>query len=175
MASNMEIFTDAYTHLSAFLQQHGFSFNRTRRISHRDGDLFRHSITFATLRSANSVQGTVMFEVRALASSEKLAEYRSANGIKLPINNAYLFGTTIENIYKPAPPYIRYNIGEEVTREKILLKIENILIEEVINFFSMIETPEKLVSAYKKAPIPCLEKFDAITHYVGLMKASGRL
>ena len=55
-----------------------------------------------------------------MAWSNALAEHRRQAGKTLPTNEAVLFGTTIGNIFHPAPPYVRYEIGDPQTRGDVM-------------------------------------------------------
>src|SRR2546428_474138 len=109
VSESFKIFKSACDQLGAGLAPHGFKYRKSKRDVWRQGRLFEHSVTFGTSRSINWLRGHVHLEVRALAWSTTLADYRQKAGITLPYNEAALFSTTIENIFHPAPPYVRYD------------------------------------------------------------------
>jgi hypothetical protein len=117
---SLQTFQLACDELGAFLKPFGFTYRRSQRESRRQGRLFEHFITFRTSRSINSLCGHVHLEVSASAWSTRLADYRHRTGISLPINEAVLFGATIENVFRPAPPYVRYDIGDPQARDGVL-------------------------------------------------------
>ncbi len=108
ISESLKVFRSACGVLGNALQEKGFEYRSTKREARRQGKLFEHIITLGTSRSVNSLPGHIELEVRALAWSDGLASYREKAGISLPTNKGFLFATTIENIFHPAPPYIRY-------------------------------------------------------------------
>ena len=164
-SESMAIFRVAADGLGAMLTERGFTYRKTNREAKRDGEMFEHSISFRTSRSLNSIPGHVELEVRATAWSEPFGDHRRANGIDLPINEACLFDCPIENIFKKAPPYIRYNIGNPSERSDVIRSIESTLVEEVLPVFGLIESPERLKEHLAQSSIPCLEDFDAQADY----------
>jgi hypothetical protein len=127
--------------------------------------LFQHIVTFGTSRGINSLPGHVHLEVRALAWSEALADYRRNAGIKLPINEAVLFGTTIENIFQPAPPYVRYDIGDPMKREEVLAGIKHVLEGDVLRAFALVESPRALHDAIAAGSILCLTEVAILDYF----------
>lgn len=95
-----------------------------------------------------------------------LAEYRRKAGITLPINEAVLFETTIENIFHPAPPWVRYEIGDATTRRDILDGIVRVLRNDALRAFDLVESPDALRNVLRAESIPCLSE-DAIRDYFG--------
>ena len=95
-------------------------------------------------------------EVRATVWSTRLADYRQEAGISLPINEAVLFSTPIENIFRPAPPYVRYDIGDPATRGDVLARVAGVLRTEVLRAFDLVESPTALREAVDAGAIPCL-------------------
>lgn len=71
----------------------------------------------------------------------------------------YLFDIDIENIYKPAPPYIRYDIGDARTREGIVAGIIETMETQVLPFFELLEDSNKLHAALDAGPIPGLDEW----------------
>jgi hypothetical protein len=113
-------------------------------------------VTFGTSRSVNSLPGRVHLEVRATAWSIVLADYRQKAGIELPINEAVLFSTTIENLFRPAPPYVRYDIGDAAARAEVLARVAEVLRTEVLRAFDMAESPPALREAVDSGAVHCL-------------------
>ncbi|MEM7331861.1 MAG: hypothetical protein AAF490_07205 [Chloroflexota bacterium] len=166
MASpSMRIFKAAADQLGEMLKTHGFTYRKTQRRGWKDGRLFQHIVSINTSRSANSVPGIVQLDIRALAYSEAFGAFRRASGISLPVNDSYLFATQIENIFKPAPPYIRYDIGNAATWQAILEHVEQILVTQVFQAFELIESPERLASFLESKPMPCLDAHNAREDY----------
>src|SRR5436305_795373 len=120
---SMQIFRLACDELGSLLKPYGFKYAWSKRSARRQGGLFEHFVSFGTSRSVNSLPGHVHLEVRASAWSTALADYRGQAGITLPINEAVLFGITIENIFTPAPPYVRYEIGDPLGRDEVMATI----------------------------------------------------
>jgi hypothetical protein len=98
----------------------------------------------------------VALNVHASAWSNQLADYRQKAGIDLPINEAVLFGTDIENIFHPAPPYVRYDIGDSRTRDEILTNIKAVLQQDVLRAFDIVEDPLAFRAAVSAKLLPCL-------------------
>ena len=164
VSPSLQIFRNACDELGEVLQAHGFKYRKSRRDCRRQGSLFEHVVTFGTSRSINSLPGHVHLEVTALAWSEALADYRRKAGIKLPINEAVLFGTTIENIFHPAPPYVRYDIGDPEPRGEVLSGIKRVLEGDVLRVLQLVEAPNALHDALEADSIPCLTE-NAIRDY----------
>jgi hypothetical protein len=162
---SMRIFRDACNVLAGRLTTHGFTYRKSKREASRRGPRFEHSVTFATSRSVNSLPGHVHLEVRATAWSEALADYRRKAGIELPINEAVLFSTTVENIFRPAPPYVRYDVGDPGMRGAVLTHIARVLENEVLRAFDLIESSNALREAVDAGAIPCLEE-DGVRDYL---------
>jgi hypothetical protein len=152
----MRVFRDTCDALAGVLTPHGFSYQKSKRELWRQGALFEHSVTFGTSRSVNSLPGHVHLEVRATAWSTALADYRRSAGIELPINEAVLFSTTVENIFRPAPPYVRYDVGDPGIRADVLARIADIMRTEVLRVFALVESPDELREAVDAGALPCL-------------------
>ncbi|MBD3309486.1 hypothetical protein GF348_24115 [candidate division KSB3 bacterium] len=157
-SESLKIFRQACDGLGAVLTGEGFTYRKSKRDARRQGALFEHIITFGTSRSINALPGHIHLEVRALAWSTELAAYREKAGISLPINEAVLFATTIENIFHPAPPYIRYDIGDPNSRADILQKVEVVLLGDVLRAFDLVESPGALRTAVDDGAMPCLSQ-----------------
>jgi hypothetical protein len=160
---SMQIFRAACDDLGAFLASYGFKYLKSKRTCTRQGTLFEQIISFGTFRSTNMLGG-VALDVRASAWSKELAEYRKNAGIELSINEAVLFAIDIENLFRPAPPYIRYDIGDPGTRDEILIKIKDVLQSEVFAAFDIAEDPVAFEAAANAQLLPCLDD-DAIRDY----------
>lgn len=152
---SMQVFQMACDHLGTFLKTYGFKYLKSKRNCTRQGSLFEHVIGFGTHRSTNALGG-VALDVHAEAWSKQLADYRHKAGIDLPINEAVLFGTDIENIFHPAPPYVRYDIGDPRTRDEILTNIKTVLQRDVLRAFDIVEDPLAFRGAVKAKLLPCL-------------------
>jgi hypothetical protein len=155
-SESMRIFRATCDTLAAVLTPHGFTYRKSKREVWRQGALFEHYINFGTSRSVNSLIGHVHLEVRAMAWSTTLAKYRQQAGIKLPINEACLFSITIENIFRPAPPYVRYDVGDPETRGQVLVGITEVLRSEVLEVFDLVESPIALRKSIDAGQLPCL-------------------
>ena len=162
----MRAFRDACDALAGVLTPHGFTYRKSKREVLRQGARFQHSVTFGTSRSVNSLPGHVHLEVRATAWSTVLADYRRRIGMELPINEAVVFSTTIENIFRPAPPYVRYDVGDLGTRADVLARIAGVLRTEVLRGFEVVESPAALREAVESGAFPCLGEKD-IRNYFG--------
>jgi hypothetical protein len=173
-SESMRIFRSACDTLADELRPHGFTYRKSKREVWRQGALFEHSVTFATSRSVNSLPGHVHLEVRASVWSAALADYRRKAGIELATNEAFLFSTTIENIFRPAPPYVRYDIGDPVTRADVLARITRVLRAEVLRAFDLIESPSALRQAVNSGGIPCLEEDDVRDYFACFSKSLRR-
>jgi hypothetical protein len=156
LTPSMQIFRLACDELGILLKPYGFKYTWSKRSARRQGVLFEHFVTFGTSRSINSLPGHVHLEVRAGAWSTALADYRSQAGITLSINEAVLFATTIENIFKPAPPYVRYDIGDPKRRREVMNTIIRVLKTDVLGAFDLVESPSALRAALDAESIPCL-------------------
>ncbi len=156
-SDSMQVFQDACHTLAAKLTPYGFKYRKSKLDLRRQGPLFEHVVMFGTSRSINSLPGHVHLEVRAMASSPRLADYRRAAGIELPFNAAFLFDTTAENVFRPAPPYIRYDVGDPHTRGAVLAGIASILCTEVLRAFDLIESPSALQEMVNAGGIPGLD------------------
>lgn len=161
---SMRVFRAGCDTLAAVLTPHGFTYWKSKREVWRQGALFEHYVEFRTSRSINSLPGHVHLEVCAMAWSTELAEYRHEAGIELPINEACLFGITIENIFRPAPPYIRYDVGDPETRGEVLAGIANVLRTEVLRVFELVESPSALRQSIEAGELPCFTP-DAVRDY----------
>lgn len=166
---SMQVFRLACDELGGFLKGHGFKYLRSKRGSTRQGRLFEQIVGFGTSRSVNSLVGQIALDVRATAWSEKLAAYRKKAGISLPINGAVLFSIDIENIFHPAPPYVRYDIGDPNTRAHVLEGIQTVLQRDVLRAFAIVEEPGELRAAVKGKLLPCLTE-EAIRDYFACFK-----
>ena len=163
-SESMRIFRAACDTLAAVLIPHGFTYRKSKREIWRQGALFEHYVNFGTSRSGNSLPGHVHLEVRATAWSPALAEYRQNAGIQLPINEACLFSITIENIFRPAPPYVRYDVGDPATRGDVQAAIADILRTDVLRAFELVESPSALHESIKAGQLPCFDP-EAIRDY----------
>lgn len=151
----MHIFRNVCDTLAAVLTPLGFTYRKSKREVWRRGTLFEHYVNFGTSRSINSLPGHIHLEVRAMAWSTALAEHRLRAGINLPINGAVLFSTTIENIFYPAPPYVRYDVGDSETRSDVLARIAQVLRNEVLCVFELVESPSALRESIDAGVLPC--------------------
>jgi hypothetical protein len=165
---SMQTFDEACNDVAASLVPFGFTYRKTKRRSFRQGKLFDHLVGFATSRSTNSIPGEVHLSITALARSDDLAAYRRTIGWRTEYSEPYLFDVPIENIWRPAPPYIRYDIGESVNREDVLKQVKRILAEEVVPFFDLLEQPSALQQTLAKQNIPGLTE-EAAQHYFGYL------
>jgi hypothetical protein len=166
MPQSQQIFQDACTELGELLKTHGFQYLKSKRQACRQGNLCEHIITFNSSRSINSIPGNVHLEIKAMARSDQLERYRQAAGITLGTNESYLFETTIENIFHPAPPYIRYNLGDPQTRDQVMAGIKQILTGDVLRAFDLMESPSAWQKAIEANLLPCLSE-EAIRDYLG--------
>jgi len=157
-SESQKIFRNACDILGDILAAQGFTYRKSKRDARRPGTLFEHIVTFGTSRSINALLGRVQLEVRAIAWSDELAAYRDKSGLSLPINTAVLFGITIENIFHPAPPYIRYDIGDPAIREDTLEAIRKVLLSDVMRAFELVESPTQLRDVVKAQAMPCLSE-----------------
>ena len=164
-SESMKIFKVVVDELGSSLKPYGFKYLKSKRSATRQGVLFEHSVTFSSSRSINSIEGHIHLEIRATALSEDFGEFRRSKGIELPINEACLFGTTIENLLVEAPPYIRYDIGNEHERPRIIQSIHSVLSDEVLKVFDLIESPEALESFLQSNKLPALYEFNAKEDY----------
>lgn len=162
----LQIFRAACDELGNALEANGFKYRKSRRDARRQGKLFEHIVTFGTSRTNTSMPSHVHLEVRAIAWSTALAQYRRKVGIELPVNEAVLFGTEIENIFHPAPPYVRYEIGDATTRRNVLDGIVQVLRTDVLRAFELVESPDTLRDALRRESIPSLSQ-DTIRDYFG--------
>ena len=80
---------------------------------------------------------------------------RQQAGIKLPINEACLFDITIENIFRPAPPYVRYDVGDPETRSEVQAGIAEVLRTDVLRAFELVESPSALRERIEAGQLPC--------------------
>ncbi len=168
---SMKVFRSACDQLGKVLEASGFEYRKSRREARRNGRLFDHLINFRTSRSINSLEGHVHLEVTATAWSEAFGVYRRAKGVDLPINEACLFDTPIENIFQEAPPYIRYDIGDEDERPIVLATIRQVLNEQVLMVFDMIEAPGQLRRYLDSHQVPCLDPFSSARDYFGFVQS----
>ncbi len=157
-SASMRVFEIACATLAVELTPHRFVYRKSHRELRREGRLFEHLVTFSTSRSINSIPGHIHLEVRATAWSEELALYRKQAGIKLPVNEAVLFSTTLENIFRPAPPYVRYDIGDEETRDATLARIAVVLRTEALRAFELVESPLHLKKAVEAGEMPGIDE-----------------
>ena len=164
-SASMQVFQDACDALAGVLTPHGFIYRKAKRDVWRQGTLFEHAVTFGTSRSVNSLPGMVHLEVRALAWSSALADYRARVGIELPVNEAFLFDPPIENLFRPAPPYIRYDVGDPAARDAVLAHVAEILRTEVLRAFHLIESPTALREAIDSGMLPCLGETDVRDYF----------
>src|SRR5262245_35875553 len=164
ISESVRVFRDACDALAAVMTPYGFTYRKSKRQVWRQGALFEHYVTFVTSRSINSIPGHVHLEVRATAWSTALAEYRQQAGIELPINGAALFSTTIENIFRPAPPYVRYDVGDPGMRNDVLAGIAMVLRTEVLRMFELVESPSELRDCIDAGTLHCLDP-EAIRDY----------
>lgn len=162
---SMRVFRASCDTLAAVLTPHGFTYRKSKREVWRQGALFEHYVNFATSRSVNSLPGNVHLEVRAMAWSMALAEYRQQVGINLPINEACLFSITIENIFRPAPPYVRYDVGDPETRGEVQAGIAEVLRTDVLRVFRLVESPSELREFIEAGQIPCFSP-DSVRDYL---------
>lgn len=163
-SESMRVFRGACDTLAAVLTPHGFTYRKSKRETRRQGTRFEHSVTFITSRSVNSLAGHVHLEVRATTWSTALAEYRQRAGINLPINEAVLFSIDVENIFRPAPPYVRYDVGDPGTRADVLAGIAEVLRTDVLRAFDLVESPGALRASIDAGRLPCLTA-EAIRDY----------
>jgi hypothetical protein len=166
---SMRVFLAACDTLAAVLTPHGFTYRKSKREVWRQGALFEHYVNFSTSRSINSLPGHVHLEVWAMAWSTALAEYRRQAGIELPTNEACLFAIDIENIFRPAPPYVRYDVGDPETRGEILVRIAEVLRTEVLRtevlrVFELVESPSALRESIQARELPCFSP-EAVRDY----------
>jgi hypothetical protein len=64
--------------------------------------------------------------------------------------------TTIENIFRPAPPYVRYDVGDPERRGNVLAGIVEVLRTEVLRVFELVESPSALRESIDAGTLPCL-------------------
>jgi hypothetical protein len=166
MSQSKHVFQDACVELAAILKRNGFEYFARRRQAYRQGGLFEHIVIFNSSRSINSIPGNIHLEIKAMARSDKLGQYRQTRGITLATNENYLFDTIIENIFRPAPPYIRYDIGDPSTRQAVIQGIQQVLAVDVINAFDTMESPLSFAAAVKSQLFHCLSEA-AIRDYLG--------
>lgn len=155
---SMQVFRDACDQLAGALTPHGFKYRKSKRQLFRQGTLFEHRVTFGTSRSVNSLPGHVHLEVWATAWSTALADYRKKERIKLPTNEAVLFGAPIENLFRPAPPYIWYDVGDPKERTAVLARVTAVLRTEVLRAFEIVESLAAFRKAVESKAMPCIEE-----------------
>ncbi len=170
-SESMQVFQSACDSLAGVLTPHGFTYRKAQRKAQRQSTLFEHIVTFGTSRSVNSLPGHIQLEVRALAKSTALADYRREAGIVLSINDAVLFSTTIENVFRAAPPYIRYDVGDSKTRADVLAHIEEVLRTDILRAFALVESPRDLREVIDAGAVPCLVP-EAIRDYFACFGAA---
>jgi hypothetical protein len=167
----MQTFDEACNDVVATLVPHGFSYRKTKRRAFRQGNLFDHLVSFATSRTINSIPGQVHLSINALARSDELAAHRRTIGWRVENAEPYLFDVPIENIWRPAPPFIRYEVGASLDRGEVLAHIKQVLLSEVLPFFELIEQPAALQETLAKKDIPALSD-EAVQHYVGHLRST---
>ncbi len=164
----MQTFDEACNDIAALLTTQDFTYRKTKHRAYRHGELFDHLIDFNTSRSIPSIPGEVHLSISALARSDDLAAYRRTIGWRTEAAEPYLFDITIENIWRPAPPYLRYNVGDPADRANVLKHVKHIINSEVLPFFDLIEQPSKVRQTLAKQPIPGLSE-DATQHYLAYL------
>jgi hypothetical protein len=163
-SKSSEVFLEVVAELVRVLTDLDFVYNKSKHTARRQGLLFEQQVTFSSSRSINSIPGNVHLEIKALAWSQTLANYRSEHGLNEVVNDGYFVGTTIENLFVAAPPYIRYNVGDPNTRAAVKEHISQVLQSEVLRFFTLIDSPDQLKESLSKQPIPSLSE-TAIQQY----------
>lgn len=98
----------------------------------------------------------ILLEVRAMAWGSQLKTYREKAGKIVHTEKAVLFGSTIENLFHPAPPYIRYNIAGTSSRKIVLDSIATVLRNDVLRAFEIAEDPAAFRAAAEGKSMPCL-------------------
>jgi hypothetical protein len=161
---SIQIVEDNCQTIAQSLIPNGFKYLKSKRQTQRQGQRFEQIIAFATSRSINGIPGNIHLNITAMACSQALADYRHAAGISLATNESFLFFTPIENIFLPAPPYIRYDIGDPELRADVIETIDRVLQQDVLRFFDLIESPPALKSALGTESIPGLSE-EAIRDY----------
>ncbi len=165
-SESMKVLKSVCDDLGGSLDKYGFKYRKTNRVATRSGRLCEQSIYFGTSRSINSLDGHVHLEVRAKALNEDFGSFRRESGIELPINERVIFNAPIENLFREAPPYIHYDIGDEDERPKIIHKIKTLFEIEVMKMFDLVDSPSILKEYIKNERIPCLEPYNSIDHYL---------
>ena len=165
-SESMKVLKSVCDDLGRSLEKYGFKYRKTNRVATRSGRLCDQSIYFGTSRSINSLDGHVHLEVRAKALSEEFGSFRRDIGIELPINERVIFNAPIENLFREAPPYIHYDIGDEGERPKIISQIKTLFESEVMHMFDLVDSPSALRDYVKKERIPCLDPYNSIEHYL---------
>ena len=164
----MQIFDEACNELAALLSTNNFTYRKTMRRAYRHGELFDHLVDFTTSRSINLIPGEVHLSINALARSDDLAAYRRTIGWRVEAAEPYLFDIPIENIWRSAPRYLRYNVGNPSDRANVLNHVKHIINTEVLPFFDLVEQPLKLREALSKQHIPGLAQ-EAAEHYLAYL------
>ncbi|WP_370979744.1 hypothetical protein [Agaribacterium sp. ZY112] len=173
ISETRKIYKSACDRLGNSLENYGFKYRKTKSSAIRSGRQFDNIVSFKSSRHNSAELGYIHLEVRAMAWSEEFGDFRRSLGVNLPINENCLFGKPIENLFIPAPPYIKYDIGDDQQRELILSNIERILEEQVLLMFDLVESPSDLYEYLEENQIPCIEEYDSLDHYKKYMKQIG--
>jgi hypothetical protein len=149
------IFRAACDAIGGALTSDGFRYRKSARTTARARDPWVESVTFGTSRN-NILPGYVALDVRASLECAALGAWRREHGIDLPWNEELLFATEVENVTRPAPPYIRYNVHDPAERSRVVERVVHVMRSEVLPLFDLVRDPAALCAAIEAGSFPCL-------------------
>lgn len=142
----------------------GFKFIKSRQAMERKHSVFKDSVPFKSSISINKLPRHIHFEVRAYTSSQIMAEWQEAHGAPFGKNGVIGSGS-VENLFTPGPPYIRYDIGDPETRAKVIQRVISAVRTHALRFFDIACDPQQLCDALENGSIPAFNNPAHIIEY----------
>jgi hypothetical protein len=164
MSDKQAIFLAACQQVAQACADNGFRFVKSRKALERLHAPFDERITFTSSMSINRLPEHIHFEVRALAANQISATQQRDH--RSPFGGKGIIGaTTIENLFRVPPPYIKYDLGDPATRDQIIEHVITVIKRDVFRFFELARDPIALCDALAIAPIPALSNPGVLVEY----------
>ena len=147
------IFRSACDAIGAALTSDSFRYRKSVRSTVRERDPWTESVSFGTSKT-NILPESVALDVRVSLQCARLGAWRREHGIDLPWNEDFLFSTDVENVTRPAPPYIRYNVYDAAERSRVVERVLNVMRSEVLPLFDLVRDTPALCAAVEAGSFP---------------------
>lgn len=157
--ARLEFISDMYE--ACKLRDLGFKYFKSSDNITREDNGFVESISFGSTRS-NILPDTNIIIIHAAISDIKFGIWEKELGYNYA--DGFIAGAQIKNLFNPGPPYIYFDLKEEIGhRNRVLLDVVECINTDVMKFFDICKDIEKIK---KNIFLPCFDISNILTYMV---------